>query len=240
MARVALAGVLGLLAVAGSSAAATMPAFWLHDGQTRYLLPSQARAGEVIRCTVNGKSLDTTMPDLQPRGVVGGTNVWGGGGPSLSIDRRPNGATELRCGSATSGTGSFGRLTDPYVIGQNGLALIQGRNTLATLKRTFGKPSSVSHCGASWQAIGLVATFAGADCTDSSVLTGATVRGARWGTLRGVRVGDSVARLLWQAQDAKRVGPGQWLLAAGGSSLHAQLVAVTHAGRVEGFVLRGA
>jgi hypothetical protein len=240
MARIALAGVLVLLAVAGSSAAATMPAFWLHDGQTRYLLPSQARAGEVVRCTVDGKFIDGTMPAVPVPGIASGVDSWSKGLPSISMDRRPNGATELRCGSATSGTGSFARLDDPYVIGPNGLALIQGRNTLAALKGTFGKPSGAAHCWAAWQAVGLVATFAGADCTDSSVLAGATVRGARWGTLRGVRIGDSVARLLWQAQDAKRIGPGQWLLAAGGSSLHAQLVAVTHAGTVEGFVLRGA
>jgi hypothetical protein len=239
MARVALAGVVLLLAVTGSSTAATMPAFWLHDGQTRYLLPSQARAGEVVRCTVDGKSLDATMPGLQ-QGFVGGTDAWGGGGRSLSIDRRPNGATELRCGSATSGTGSFAQLQDPYVIGQNGLALIQGRNTLALLEGTFGKPSAVSRCWAAWQAIGLVATFAGADCSDKSALAGATVRGARWGTLRGVRVGDSVARLLWQAQDAKHIGPSQWLLASGGSSHHARLVAVVNAGKVVGFALTGA
>lgn len=240
MARIVLAGVVLLLVVAGSSAAATMPAFWLHDGQTRYLLPSQARMGEVIRCTVNGKSIDAEVPTVPVPGVTSGDDTWSAGRPSISIDRRPNGATELRCGSATSGTGSFARLQDPYVIGQNGLGLIQGSNTLATLEGTFGKPSATSHCSASWQRIGLVATFAATDCTDSSPLAGATVKGTRWGTLRGVRVGDSVARLLWQAQDAKRIAPTQWLLASGGSSHHAKLVAVIHAGKVVGFALTGA
>jgi hypothetical protein len=238
MARVALAGFVLLLVATGSSAAATMPAFWLHDGQTRYLLPSQSRVGEVIRCTVGGNWTDEAMPGVPASGATSGDISWGNGGPRLSIDRHPNGATELRCGSATSGTGSFARLQDPYVIGQNGLGLIQGSNTLATLEGTFGKPSATSHCRAAWQGIGLVATFSGTDCTDSSPLEGATVRGARWGSLRGVRVGDSVARLLWQAQDAKRVAAG-WLLAAGGSSHHARLVAVIRSGKVASFVLSG-
>jgi hypothetical protein len=179
------------------------------------------------------------MPGVPAPGATGGESAWRKDGPAFSIDRRPNGATEVRCGSATSGTGSFVRLHDPYVIGQNGLGLIQGRNTLAALKGTFGAPSTVAQCRATWRSIGLVATFAGALCTDSSALAGATVSGSRWGSLRGVRVGDSVAKLLWQAQDAKRLAPAQWLLASGGSSHHAKLVAAIHAGKVTSFVLSG-
>ena len=82
-------------------------------------------------------------------------------------------------------------------------------------------------------------TLAGSSCTDSSVLVGATVEGARWGSLRGVRVGDSVAKLLWEAQDAKRVAPDQWLLASGGTTHHARLVAVTSVGAVVRLVLTG-
>jgi hypothetical protein len=235
MARLALSGVIAMLVAVGASGAATMPAFLLKDGQTRYLLPSQVHVGEVIRCTVNGKRADMKMP-----ASTGAADwAWSNGGPTMSIDRRPNGATELRCGSAVSGTGTFQRLVDPYVIGQNGLALIRGRNTFAALKRTFGAPSTVSQCRAAWRSIGLVATFAGASCKDASVLTGATVEGARWGSLRGVRVGDSVGKLVWQAQDAKRVAPGQWLLASGGTSHRAKLVAVTRSGKVTSFVLSG-
>jgi hypothetical protein len=210
----------------------------LHDGQTRYLLPGQARTGAVVRCIAGSKISDAMIPNVPAGGSVGGTDGFSAGGPPISIDRRPNGATELRCGSATAGIGFFGPVT-PYVIGQNGLGLIRGRNTLAALKRVFGAPSTVSHCRAAWRSIGLVATFAGASCTGASVLAGATVEGARWGSFRGVRVGDSVGRLLWQAQDAKRVAPGQWLIASGGTSHHAKLVAVTRSGKVAGFVLSG-
>ena len=228
-----------MLATAGSAAATTLPAFTLHDGQTRYLLPSQAHPGAVVRCVVGSRLIDTKIPGLPLAGSVGGTDAFGAGGVSISIDRRPNGATQLRCGTATAGSGFFGRSADPYVIGQNGLALIRGRNTLAALKATYGTPSSVSACRATWRAIGLVVTLAGSSCTDSSVLVGATVQGARWGSLRGVRVGDSVAKLLWEAQDAKRVALDRWLLASGGTSHHATLVAVARAGTIVSFVLTG-
>jgi hypothetical protein len=84
-----------------------------------------------------------------------------------------------------------------------------------------------------------VVTLAGSSCTGSSVLVGATVEGGRWGSLRGVRVGDSVAKLLWEAQDAKHIAPDRWLLASGGASHHAKLVAVARAGTVASFVLTG-
>ena len=240
MARAALAGVVAMLVTVGSSAAVTLPALTLHDGQTRYLLPRQARAGEVIRCTAQGTWTDAPIPALLAAGMATGTDGWSGTGPAISIDRRPNGATEVRCGSATSGTGFFGRVT-PYMIGQNGLALIRGRNSLAALERIYGRPSSAAaaQCRAIWRGIGLTATFAGGRCTNGSLLVGAVVKGSRWRSLGGVRVGDSVAKLLWEAQDAKAVSPGRWLIASGGTSNHAKLVAVAHSGTVVRFQLTG-
>jgi hypothetical protein len=239
MARAAFAGVAAMLVVVvGSSAAATLPAFSLQDGQTRYLLPAQARAGEVIRCISHGTWTDATMPGVPAAGTAGGNDTVSPGGPAISVDRRPNGATEVRCGSATSGSGFFGRVT-PYVIGQNGLGLIRGRNSLAALERIYGCPSfaSSAQCRATWRGIGLTATFGGGRCTDGSVLVGAVVEGSRWRSLRGVQIGDSVAKLLWEAQDAKVVSPGRWLLASGGTSKHAKLVAVARSGTVVRFQL---
>ncbi|HEY8705218.1 MAG TPA: hypothetical protein VIL98_10720 [Gaiellaceae bacterium] len=240
MARAAFAGVAAMFVVVGSCAAATLPAFSLRDGQTRYLLPAQARAGEVIRCISHGTWTDATMPGLPAAGVAGGNDAWRAGGPAISIGRRPNGATEIRCGSATSGSGFFGRVTR-YVIGQNGLGLIRGRNSLAVLERLYGRPSfaSSAQCRATWRGIGLTATFGGGRCTDGSVLVGAVVEGSRWRSLRGVQVGDSVAKLLWEAQDAKAVAPGRWLLASGGASQHAKLVAVARSGTIVSLRLTG-
>jgi len=242
MARVALAGIMALVVGAAASAAATLPAYWLRDGQTRYLLPSQAHPGVVVRCTAGGRSIDAAIPDLPAAGgMAGGTDTLRGGGPPISIDRRPNGATEIRCGSATAGTGSFARSPDPYVIGQNGLDLIRGRNRLSVLEKVYGSPRVVSgsRCRVAWRAIGLVATFGGGRCTKDSVLVGAVVQGLRWHSLSGVRVGDSVAKLLWEAQSAKPLAHGRWLLASGGASHHARLVAVTSVGAVVRLELTG-
>jgi hypothetical protein len=241
MARLALAGI-AMLVVAGSSAAATLPAFWLHDGQTRYLLPGQARAGVVVRCVAGGKATDAPVPPVRSGRIVGGTDTFGGNGPPISIDRRPNGATQVRCGAAT-GRGFFVRLTKPYVIGQNGLGLIRGTNHLAALVRLYGGSSSRSvvsgHCLAQWRKIGLRVTFGGSRCTGASVLAGAVVSGDRWSSLSGARIGEPVAQMLWNVQAAKAVAPGRWVLAAGGVSGAARLVAVVAGGKVVEMRLTG-
>lgn len=244
MTRCALGGIIALLLAAAPSTAATLPSFWLHDGQTRYLLPREARADAVVRCVADGQSTDAPMPPVPSERMVGGTDVVGANGPALSIDRRPNGATQLRCGTATAGSGFFGRVTKPFVIGQNGLGLIRGANHLASLERLYGQPSSRSaasgQCRAEWRNIGLRVSFAGQRCTDTSVLAGAVVRGDRWGSLNGARVGDSVAQILWLDQGARVVAPGRWLLASGGVSHTARLVAVAVRGKVVSLELTGA
>jgi hypothetical protein len=247
MRRAAFAAVAAMLVVAGSSVAATHPpAFSLRVGETRYLLPSEAHAGDVIRCgTVPGKTSEFRLPAAPPKGMTGGTDAWGVGRPAMSIERRPNGATEIRCGAAPSGSGFFGG-SRPYVIGNNGLGLIRGRNTLAALERLYGRPSSRSgasaaHCRVAWHAIGLVVTFAGGRCTPVSRLTGAVVEGTRWHALSGAQVGESVAKMAWDNQSAKLISPGRWLLASGGTSHHARLVAVASVtGGVVRFELTGA
>jgi hypothetical protein len=241
MARVALAGVLSALVVVGSSAAATMPAFLLRDGQTRYLTPAEATTDALVRCVVDGSKLDARLSAPPSAGSTTGTQMWAHGGAELSIGQRPNGATELRCGSATAGTGFFGQSPDPYVIGQNGLALIQGRNRLAALERIYGAPGAVQSrpCRATWRTIGLAATFADDRCNAGSVLAGAVVQGARWRSLSGAQVGESVGKLLWDAQTARPLAHGRWLLASGGTSRHARLVAETSVGAVARLVLTG-
>ena len=241
MARIALTVVLVLLAVAGSSAAATVPAFLLHDGQTRYLTPSEARPGTLVRCVTNGRSLDSRL-GTPAAGATNGSELFVGGGAKVSINQRPNGATEIVCGSATAGSGFFRRSPDRYVIGQNGLALIRGANRLSVLERIYGAPGVVRSkpCRATWRMSGLVATFAGGECRADSVLVGAVVIDSRWRSLSGAQISEPVAKLLWDVQSAKPLSHGRWLVASGGMSRHARLVAVTSVvGTVTKLVLTG-
>jgi hypothetical protein len=249
MTRAAFAGVAAMLVFAGSSvAAANPPKFSLRVGETRYLLPSEAHAGDSIRCgTAPGKAFVSTLPARPAKGVTEGTMTWAAGGRSMSINVRPNGAMEIRCGADASGTGSFGVVGNSatYVIGNNGLGLIRGRNSLAALERLYGAPSarsgaSAAHCRVAWQSVGLVVTFAGGRCTAASTLTGAVVEGSRWRSLTGAQVGESAAKMLWDDQSAKLISPGRWLLASGGVSHHAKLVAITSGvGSVVRFELTG-
>jgi hypothetical protein len=245
MRRAAFAGVATMFVFAGSAAAATHPpAYSLRLGETRYLLPSEAYAGVVIRCgTAPGKTSGFKLAGAPPKGTTEGTDAWGVGQPRMSIERRPNGATEIRCGAAASGSGFFGG-SRPYVIGNNGLGLIRGRNSLAAVEQLYGRPSSRSgasaaHCSVAWRSIGLVATFAGGHCTAAGTLTGAVVQGSRWHSLSGAQVGESIAQMVWNDQSAKHISPGHWLLASGGTSHHAKLVAVVSAGSVVRFELTG-
>ena len=127
------------------------------------------------------------------------------------------------------------------MIGQNGLAAIRGPNRLSALERIYGSPgvTSSNPCRATWRAIRLVATFAGNSCTADSVLAGAVVEGSRWHSLSGAQVGESLAKMLWDAQSAKPLSHGRWLLASGGTTHHAKLVAVTSVGVVVRLVLTG-
>jgi hypothetical protein len=95
-------------------------------------------------------------------------------------------------------------------------------------------------CRATWRTSGLVATFAGATCRGDSVLVGAAVIDARWRSLSGAQIGEPVGKLLWDVQTAKQLSHGRWLIASGGTSGHARLVAVTSViGTVTQLVLTG-
>jgi hypothetical protein len=239
VARFVLAGVVVLL-VAGSATAAVSPPFVLRDGQTAYFLPGENR---VVRCVVRGVAIEVGLPRTGARagGTTGSDLMSRKGGASISTETRPNGATRVSCGSATAGSGFFGRLSNPYVIGKNGLALIRGPNRLSTLERIYGRARTAvsgGRCRATWPAIGLVATFAGR-CTSGATLTGAVVEGTRWGSMTGVMVGDATAKMVWEAQGARPLSHGRWLLASGGVSHHARLVAETSVGAVVRLVLSG-
>ena len=137
--------------------------------------------------------------------------VMGVGPDSVTIQRRPNGATRITCGATGASDALPRRAATPYVIGQNGLALIRGPNHLAALERVFGEPTTVragsgsTECSASWSTIGLSATFVGRACTSDSVLLKATVSGSAWSSLTDVHLGDSLAQLSWEDPTAKLV-----------------------------------
>jgi hypothetical protein len=239
MARFVLAWVVALL-VAGSATAAMSSPFVLRDGQTAYFLPGE---NAVVRCVVHGVAIEVRLPrpGAGPGSVTGSDLSSRKGGASVSTETRSNGATQVRCGSATAGSGYFVRLSNPYVIGKNGLALIRGTNSLSALERIYGRARTVvsgADCRAAWPSIDLIATFTGR-CTSDARLTGAVVGGTRWGSISGVMVGDATAKMVWEAQGAKPLSRGRWLLASGGVSHHARLVAETSVGAVVRLVLSG-
>jgi hypothetical protein len=190
-------------------------------GQTQWFMPGVVRAGDVVAC---GPSR-VRVPTL----TNGGTDwSWSKGRPQVSFAAR-NDALAIACGTTVP---VFRPWTMPYVIGQNGLALIRGKNTLGGLERKYGKPTGTQPgagmCVVSWLRIGLHAIFRGNRCASASVLGSATVSGSRWSALAGVHVGDSVARLVWEVAAAKRLSPMHWKIAT-------RLVAVVSNGKVTGF-----
>jgi hypothetical protein len=198
----------------------------LHGGQTRYFLPGELRGGETVRCVASGHTVHATVPAR-----AAGTDTWTKGGPSLQIDRRANGSVKVFCGTpAPSGPP---KSTMPYVIGPNGVALIRGANTLSKLEQIYGKPGTTRPCGASWSSIGLDVAFSSPKC---SILRTATVRGSRWASLGGVRVGDSVAKMVWTTQTRSRPVGGRIYVIGRGAQYRAELVAFTGSnGAVAGF-----
>jgi hypothetical protein len=185
---------------------------------------------------VNGREIDAEVPPTPATESIADL-AWVAGQRSVTIQRHPNGATQITCGAAGLSQGLPNRGTLPYVIGQNGLALIRGPNHLAALERIFGQPAAVragtgsTHCSATWRKIALSATFAGRACTGNSVLLAATVSGSAWSSLTTVQIGDSVAQMSWEDPTAKAVstrnGQTTWQLASGGASHNAKLLAIS-------------
>lgn len=222
---------LAALATAGGVAAATRPAVSLSGGQIRWFLPGALQTGDTVRCVVRGDEIRVKIPPPSA-GISGADFAWKRGGTSVQIARQTNGATEIACG--TMFASPIHRANMPYVIEQNGLGLIRGPNRLDRLERLFGAASMIrpgaALCTAAWSSIGLRATFAGARCTGGSTLRSATVRGAKWSSLNGVRIGETAAEMRWQFPGTKRISSGHghtvWLLSTAIAS-SSQLFAVT-------------
>jgi hypothetical protein len=212
MARFVLAGVVAMV-LAGSAAAAVSPPFVLRDGQTAYFLPG---ANTVVRCVVHGAAIEVRLPrtGASAGGTTGSDRISRTGGASISTETRPNGASRVRCGSATAGTGFFGRSPNAYVIGKNGLDLIRGPNTLAALQRVYGRPvlSWYHECRATWKAIGLVVRFSYIRCGPRSVLANAPAGCA------GVRSTACRSATPWRSSHGKRRERNRSVAAAGCSA----------------------
>jgi hypothetical protein len=193
----------------------------LSGGVTKWFMPSQLRTGETVRCAVGAKHVDVKVAAPPGSGTAFGWD-WTKGGVKLSISRNANGASQVTCGDVK--LPALRGSTTPYLIGPNGLNLIRGANTLAKLEANYGKPNEIqfgSACAATWKAIGLQVRFAGAACTASSVLVSATATGRRWSSLDGVHVGDSLARMVFEARGARKVD-GRWRVSAGLDALIAR------------------
>ena len=197
-----------------------------------WFAPGALIAGKRVVCRSQGRTVALTVPKPS-RGTMQGVDGWAGGGIQASVEVRPNGAAEIACD--TPGAAPV-RATQPYVIGRNGLALLRGTNTLARLRSVYGQGVRTTQepCRVRWRAIGLAATFR--TCAPAAALVAATVTSSRWTTLNGVRVGDSIARVLWQDQSAARLT--RQSLALGGRSARPRLLArLDGAGRVSALVV---
>ncbi|HZS25035.1 MAG TPA: hypothetical protein VFA30_08610 [Gaiellaceae bacterium] len=198
----------------------------LQAGQVQWFLPGVLPPGTEVRCSVAGRVVSASVPrtamgrDAFTRGV------------QMSIQRATNGAVEAACNTQLAESRPS-RL--PYVIGQNGVALIRGANRLSQLEQRYGRPTGTREigggCTVAWSQSALQATFT--RCSARGVLVSATATSTRWSSLTGVHVGDSLARLRFEAPSAKREGAGRWRLA--GAHGHA-LVARVAGGRVTGLV----
>jgi len=207
---------------------AAPPVVTLRDGQTRWFAPGAVRAGDRVACEMPGGRLLGAIPAPQPK-AQSGVEEWSGGGGSsgeLSVSVRPNGAVQVVCGRG-GGTALPDAPRPPYVVGPHGLGLIRGPNTLAVVRKLYGRGTAsagTGSCRVVWSSLGLEATFT--NCSGSGVLTEAIATGTRWSSLAGVHVGDSVARMLWDDQAAKRLSGNTWLLGGVGRKHPPRLEAV--------------
>lgn len=113
--------------------------------------------------------------------------------------------------------------------------------------RVFGQPASLRllsgyrrACDAAWPRIGLTIRFFGRGCTGRSAFARAVATGARWRTIRNLRIGDTVShiRSLYPHARARRGRDGRqmWLLFRRGRTT-AKLVALTAGGRVTALIV---
>jgi len=198
--------------------AAAPPPIVVQGPQRHWFAPGALLAGGHVRCRSHGRTIVLTVP-ARSAGASKGADGFGGG-IQASVEVRPNGAAEVDCD--TTGAAPV-RATPPYLIGRNGLALLRGANTLARLRAVYGPgvQTPAQPCRVRWRAVGLSATFA--SCAPDAALVAATVTSPRWTTLNGVRVGQSLGRMLWQDPGAKRLTAQRWAL--GGRSARPRLLA---------------
>jgi hypothetical protein len=198
----------------------------LQAGQVQWFLPGVLQPGQKVLCSIVPNVFAGRVP------TTGGADFAWTGGAQMSIQRASNGSVEAACNTQLAGIRPS---TMPYVIGQNGVALIRGTNHLAQLEQRYGRPTSThassGACKVVWQRAGLQTTFT--SCSSRAVLVRATVTSSRWGSLTGVQIGDSLARVLFEAPYARRLGASRWRLA---SSHGHSLVAEIARGRVAGLV----
>lgn len=200
----------------------------IHAGQTRWLLPGAAKVGETVTCVRGARRTSATIPP-PVTGAVSGTDAFSRGGPQLQIATHRNGSMMVACDTLPSAPGPH--VDMPYVIGQNGVGLLIGAVTRARLEKLYGRPSSERGCRATWRDVGLVVAYA-----HCRFLHRVTVTGSTWSTLAGSRIGDSLAKLLWTQQGARRIrGTHDWLLATG-VQYRSRLVARMANGKVIAFV----
>jgi len=130
-----------------------------------------------------------------------------------------------------------------------------GRGTLAAARQRFGSPSTVRprasgvECNARWNRLGLKLAFldfSGRACADGVLVTATITSRSAWRTAVGLRVGDSVARLLrlYPRASLHRAAPpwtGYWLVtrrtcAEVGSIPYPGLLARVQDGRVTALI----
>jgi hypothetical protein len=232
--RVLLLVALSAATLAGGARADVGAPVTLRDGQTRWFLDGQLRPGDAVRC-VSGKTVVAAKVPQVPAGGVDYSQIstYGRRGLALDVERRSNGAVQARCGAATESAPR--RPAPPYVIGQNGVGLIRGPNTLAALRRVYGPEGSLRRgagCVAAWPAIGLRATFRVGACVGGAVSALAT--GPRWSSLDGTHIGDPVPELRWRQPGTKLVstqaGESSWLLSKAHAPRRSTLVALVRGG----------
>jgi hypothetical protein len=222
------------VALAAAALLATAPAPTLHSGERQWFAPGRLPVGARVVCKAGGQAISLTVP-AATSAQDAGSGSFTGGGIGASIATRRNGAVEVDCNTTTA---TSRRLDLPFVASKNGLGLIRGANTIGRLRRLYGPGDAkpVAGCRVAWPALGLVATFT--SCTGTGALVRATITGQRWSSLNGVQIGDSIGRMLWQDQGARRIGAGTWALGGRGVKRPPRLLAyVSRLGVVTSFVV---
>lgn len=195
----------------------------LQAGQVQWFMPGVLQPGQLVRCSIAGRLVSAKVP-------ASGTGDWAWTGHAqMSISRATNGAVEVACNTQLV---SRRPSTMPYLIGQNGVALIRGANHRSQLEQRFGPPTSTQlfagPCRVVWKRAALQATFT--SCSEHAVLVRAAVTSSRWSSLNGVYVGEPLPRVLFEAPYTKRLSAIRWRLAL--THQHSLVVEIGADGRV--------